>query len=276
MEQSTPNLLRHPKAYQQLFDHHDKLAIQQITRNKPRRNRRKIILPPQDDFILNDECKNNMLSLLNEINVNNYDCFYSPCKISGINTIYPIPQLLPIKKLVDYNSKIITNPKEFIDIMKFQICEEYLYNFYKTLTNPLLIAFEEYPKYFPNIKENLSSSGTINPFFYGLNSGVFIDKNDRFHWVFSIYNGTIFPIDYICKLYFCGNEIQTYQNRMGPEFWHYNSISKNIINEILDSDKCLDVYEKISYGDGNKEIFEYKINKKNLESISKAKVFYYY
>ena len=98
---------------------------------------------------------------------------------------------------------------------------------------------------------------------------VFILKKNEFPEILNY-------IDYICKLYFCGNEIQTYQNRMGPEFWHYNSISKNIINEILDSDKCLDVYEKISYGDGNKEIFEYKINKKNLESISKAKVFYYY
>lgn len=226
------------------------------------------------DFILQKKSKDFILSLLNEIKNNNYDCFYIPCKISGINTTYSIPQIFPIKKLLEYNSKIIQNPKDFIDVTKFQICEEWLYDFYKKLNNPLSISFDDYHSYFPDINDNLSSSGTDNPFFWRLNSGVFIDKNDKTNWIYSIFNGTIHTLKYTCKLYFNDSEIGSYVNNVYPENWFYNYIPKDITNEILSSDKFLDVYEEISYNDVT-EIFQYKINKENLESISKGKVFFH-
>jgi hypothetical protein len=226
------------------------------------------------DFILQEKSKEFLKSLLHDIETKNYDCFYIPCAISGIKTTYSIPQIFPIKKLVEYNSKLITNTKEFIEVTKFQICEEWLYNFYKTLSNPLSIPFDEYFLHFPDMVDNLSSSDSSNPLFNGLNSGIFIDKNDKTNWIFSVYNDTSFTIKYTCNLIFDGNEIQTYMNDVYPNSWYYNAIPKDIINEILNYDKFLEVYEIISYNDVT-EIFQYKINKDNLESISKAKVFFY-
>lgn len=226
------------------------------------------------DFVLRDKSRDTILSLLEKMNKNNHDCFYIPCKISGINASYPIPQILPIKKFVEYNSKIIVTPQDFINITKFQICEEWMYNFYKTLSNPLLISYDEYFSYFPDMLDNLSSSGLSNPLFNGLNSGVFIDKNDKKNWMFSIYNDTVFTVNYTCNLVFDGYEIQTYTNEVHPSCWSYNEIPKNISEEIINSDKFLSVYEKISYNNTDM-IYEYKINKENLESISKAKVFFY-
>lgn len=226
------------------------------------------------DFILNNDSTKTILSLLDKMVINSHDCFYIPCSISGINTTYSIPQIFPIKKLLEYNSKIITTPKEFIDVTKFQLCEEWLYNFYKTLSNPLSIPFDEYFVYFPDMVDNLSSSDSSNPLFNGLNSGIFIDKNDKTNWIFSVYNDTSFTIKYTCNLIFDGNEIQTYMNDVYPNSWYYNAIPKDIINKILNYDKFLEVYEVISYNDVT-EIFQYKINKDNLESISKAKVFFY-
>jgi len=225
------------------------------------------------DFILHDKSSDTILSLLEKMEKNNYDCFYIPCTISGINSTYSIPQILPIKKFVEYNSKIITTPKDFIDITKFQICEEWLFNFYKTLPKPLSISYDEYPTYFPDMVDNLSSSGLSNPLFNGINSGVFIDKNNRTNWIFSIYNDTVFTINYTCNLLFDGNEIQTFTNEIHPKSWYYNYLPKNISEEIINSDKFLSVYEKISYND-IEEIYEYKIHKDNLDSISKAKVFF--
>jgi hypothetical protein len=121
---------------------------------------------------------------------------------------------------------------------------------------------------------NISSSGASNPLFSGLNLGIFINKNDKTNWIFSVYNDTIFTIKYTCKLFFDGNEIQTYINDVHPNTWYYNTIPKNITDEIINSDKFLRVYEEISYNDIN-EIYEYKINKDNLNSISKTKVFFY-
>jgi hypothetical protein len=226
------------------------------------------------DFILQEKSKKFVKLLLNKVKTNNHDCFYIPCTISGINTTYSIPQIFPIKKLIEYNSKIITNPKDFIDVTKFQICEEWLFNFYKTLSNPLSISFDEYFLHFSDMKDNLSSSGSENPLFWGVNSGVFINKKDKSNWIYSIMNGSVFTLQYTCKVYFEDSEIGSYINNVYPGAWYYNQISKTIINEILNSDKCLDVYEEISYNDVT-EIFEYKINKENLESISKGKVFFY-
>jgi hypothetical protein len=226
------------------------------------------------DFVLQEKSKEFVKSLLNKIEINNHDCFFIPCTISGINTTYSIPQFFPIKKLIEYNSKIITTPKDFIEVTKFQICEEWLYNFYKTLSNPLSISFDEYFLHFSDMKDNLSSSGSDNPLFWGLNSGVFIDKNDKTNWICSMYNDTSFTIQYICKIHFEDNEIHSYVNNIFPNSWYYNFIPKNITNEILNSDKFLEVYEEISYNDVT-EIFQYKINKKNLDSISKGKVFFH-
>jgi hypothetical protein len=89
-----------------------------------------------------------------------------------------------------------------------------------------------------------------------------------------VYNDTIFTIKYTCNLSFGGNVIQTYVNDVYPNSWYYNAISKTITEEIISSDKFLEVYEEISYNDIS-EIYEYQINKENLESISKAKVFFY-
>lgn len=226
------------------------------------------------DFILREKSKEFLKSLLYEIENKNYDCFYIPCAISGIKTTYSIPQIFPIEKLIEYNSKLIKNTKDFIDVTKFQICEEWLYNFYKTLSNPLSIPYDEYFSYFPDMVDNLSSSDSSNPLFNGLNSGVFIDKNSRENWIFSVYNDTAFTLNYTCNLSFDGNKIQTYVNDVCPSSWYYNVIPKNITEEIISSDKFLSVYEKISY-DSIDEIYEYKISKENLESISKAKVFFY-
>ena len=211
------------------------------------------------DFILSSESTNVILNLLGTMDKNNHDCFYIPCAISGINTVYSIPHIFPIKKLLEYNSKIITNPKEFIDITKFQICEEWMYNFYKTLSNPLSIPYEDYFLHFPGTVDNLSSSEVSNPLFGGLNSGVFIDKNDKSNWVLSIYNDTVFIIKYTCNLFFDGNLIQTYVNDVYPNSWYYNAISRTISEEIINSEKFMEVYEEISYNDIS-EIYEYKIN----------------
>lgn len=225
------------------------------------------------DFILNEDSLSTILDLFDRIDKNNHDCFYVPCQISGIDTVYSIPQLFPIKKLFDYNSKIITNPKEFIEVTKFQICEEWFLNFYKTLSNPLCMSYDEYFEHFPDMQTNLSSSDLENPLFNGLNSGVFIDRNEVINWIFSVYNGTIFTIKHTYSLVFEGNKIQSQSKEIYPGHWYTNLIPKNISKEITNSNKFLEVNEEISYNNIT-ETFKYKINKKNLTSISKSKIFF--
>lgn len=226
------------------------------------------------DFILQEKSKNSIISILHKMEINNHDCFFIPCQISGINTTYSIPQVFPIKKMLDYNSKIILTAEDFINVTKFQICEEWLFNFYKTLTNPLSIPFEEYKIFFPDMKDNLSSSGLDNPLFWGVNSGVFIDKNDKTNWIYSMFNETSFTIKYSCKIFYDGNQVNVHESEIHPEAWFYDFISKDITNEIINSNKFLTVIEEISYDNINK-IYEYKVNKDNLDSISKGKVFFH-
>ena len=54
----------------------------------------------------------------------------------------------------------------------------------------------------------------------------------------------------------------------------YINIPNSISTEILNSDNELNVFEKVTI-DSSEEIYEYKINKNNIDSISKSKVFFY-
>ena len=224
------------------------------------------------DFILNEKSKNNLLLVMDDLQKDKYDCFFIFSKIYNKHSVYPVPQVFPIKKLLEYNAKIITTPKDYVEITKLDCCEEWLYKFYKKLNKPLIIDYNKYHSYFPDLAKNLSSAPTQNPCFSHLTSGVFIDRNDKTNWIYGICNASNFTFKYTCKIIFQNKEVYFYSKDIFPQDWFYNTISKSITNEILTTDNYLEVVEEITYKDTN-EIFQYKIDNDNFETISKVKSF---
>lgn len=226
------------------------------------------------DFILNEKSLKNILLLIDKVEIYNYDCVIIKCKIYNKLSVYSVPQIFPVKKLLDYNSKIITTPKEYIDATKFYFCEQWLYQFYDKLNKKFEIDYNNYNFYFPDIQRNLSSSNNANPCFSQLVTGVFIDENDKTNWIYGICNKSNFIINYTCKIIFENIEVYFYSQPMIPNSWFYNKISKTIINEIFKSSKFLLVLEEISYNN-NHETFEYKIDNYNFKTFSKINSFVY-
>ena len=226
------------------------------------------------DFELDDYASNGVKTILSDVIENSYDGFFIPCQIAGINSIHAVPAVFPIKDFYNYiPKKIIQNSKEYITNINMMLSEEWIYHFYTTLKNPKTYSFDEYTKLVNIELSNQVSSGVENPLFYGLNSGVFIDKHDKSNWVFSVYNSSSKEINYSYDLTYKGQKIDSYSEIVYPNSWTYNFISKDISNEILNSNEFLEVHEHIRYDNYN-EIYEYKIHKHNVDSISKGKVFF--
>jgi hypothetical protein len=226
------------------------------------------------DFGLDDKTSDVVKRILGEVIETPYDGFFVPCQISGINSIQAVPAIFPVKDFYDYiPKKVIQTPKEYMDSINMMLPEEWVYHFYKTLDNPKIYSFAEYYNLVNIELSNQVSSGVENPLFYGLNSGIFIDKNDKSNWICSVYNASPKMINYSYDLIFKGEKIDSYSETISPDFWRYNFIPKYISNEILNSDVFLEVHEHIRY-DNYDETYEYKINKNNVDSISKGKVFF--
>jgi hypothetical protein len=224
------------------------------------------------DFILNEKSKINLLNILNDLHQNNHDCFYLQSKIKNVYAVYSIPQVFPIKKLLDYNSKIIKNAKDYLDVTKLLCCEQWLYNFYKKLNNPLNIDYNKYKDYFPDLIGNLSDAPQQNPFFSELSSGIFINQNNRNHWIYGICNNTQVTLKYTCKIFFENKQIYFYHKEISSRNFFYNKISESVINEIFAHNKFIEIFEEISFQDIT-EIFKYKIDNNNFETIYKLKSF---
>jgi hypothetical protein len=226
------------------------------------------------DYKLNEITKEKISGFLDEVIQNDYDGFFIPCKIAGVPSITAIPSIFPVNKFIDYiNHNIVTTPKEYIDVTNFEICEEWIYSFVKTLENPLKISFDDYFTTFSDLECNLISSGGDNPHFGGLNSGVFIDKNNKNNWIYSIFNDSNNTVTIDTELTYKDTLIFKLHNTYIPKSWYYSRIPENISNEILSSENYLDVCEKVYFND-TEETYQYQININNIDTISKSKVFF--
>lgn len=227
------------------------------------------------DFELTTKTSDFIKQTFIDVNSQYHDGFFIPCQISGINSIHAVPSIIPVEKFNSFlPNKILSEPVDYVKEINLMICEEWMFHFFLTLKDTKTLSYDEYERLVDLSLSNQVSSKTTNPLFWGLNSGIFIDKNDKSKWIFSIYNASNKTIDYDIKLYFDDYEIFIYhEQNVCENFWSYNFIPDDIIKTILSSEKYLSVIETVKY-DSTIECFEYKIDKNNLSSVSKAKVFF--
>ena len=226
------------------------------------------------DFELTTKTSNFINDTFNEVKSKYSDGFFIPCHISGILSIHAVPSIIPINKFNSFlPSKVLSEPIDYVKEIKLMICEEWMFHFFLTLKNTKILSYDEYEKLVDLSLSNQVSSGLENPLFWGLNSGVFIDKNDKSNWICSIYNASPKFIEYSYEIHYKGTKIDSFSSSLSPNYWRYNFIPKHISEEILSSDEFLEVRENIKF-DNTDETYYYKINKNNVDSISKGKVFF--
>jgi hypothetical protein len=228
------------------------------------------------DYLLDKSTCDNLKKIISEISMNEMDGFFVPCKISGIDSITAVPAIFPIKKFIKFlPTKIIENAKEYIEASKMMICEEWINSFVGTLENPKLLGFENYYSLFTESNNNLVFSGTNNPSFSGLNSGLFMEKEDKKNWMLSVYNYSEMTVEVTIETFLDGNPYIKLENTFPPGGWSYTGIPREVSESVLENNSHFKVLETISAGDFT-ERYEYDVNFKNIDSISKGKIFFYY
>ena len=228
------------------------------------------------DYQLNEISMERLSDFLSQVNETYHDGFFVPCRIAGVLCVTAVPAIIPVNKFVEYiGHNIIKTTKDYIDVTNFQVCEEWIHTFFETLENPLTLRFEEYFTTFPDLGCNLVSSGAGDAGFGGLNSGVFIHRDDKRKWIYSLFNDSSAEIDIRVVLKYQDSSILSIEKTFAPRCWYYINISEEISNRVLDFGEDLEVFEEVQYKD-EKEVYEYKINRNNIDSVSKGKVFFYY
>jgi len=232
------------------------------------------VLITEYDYIYDDLEKNFLIETFKKVENEKLDGFYITCRISGIDSIFPVPSIIPVDRFINYcGSKIIEKPLDYIKITNFNICEEWVYNFYKYLERPYAIPLETFIDNFKNARNSSIEAQNFNPLFGKLNSGLYINKFNENDWIYSVYNGTnkIIKIDI---LLLCNNEIlYNHTNNYDLNFWYFENLSQNIIDKVMNKNEEIYVKEILKFDD-KEEVIEYTINKKNIETLRKLKWFY--
>jgi len=227
------------------------------------------------DFILGEDY-NKIENLISRVEKNNHDGFFITCKISGIDSIYGVPQIFNVKSFSKYcGNKTIKNAKDFVEYSKMKICEEWVYEYVKTLDNPLKISYDDYIKNFNNIDKNLVKSENDNPSYTEINSGIYLDKNDENNIIYSIYSNYDGKVEIEFQLYENNVLITKDKLEFFKQKWYYLPLDNKLLYRIKNNDSEIKVVEKFYFNNTYKEYITY-LNNNNLESFKKGKIFYYH
>ena len=224
------------------------------------------------DHLMDDESKKLLLSYFEEVTTNDLDGFFVTCKISGINSIYAVPAIIKIDKFTKYcGNKLIKTAKDYVEISKMMICEEWVYEFYKKLDKKISLDYDTFNIKFKGIKQNLISSEGDTPNYDYINSGIFINEDNEV--LVSVYNGSKKSVKYKINIY--NNDFLLYKKNdiFCTGCWFYEKIDEKLVNDVLNGKIELIVKENFQYDD-KEEVYNTILSKSNFDSFKKGKVFY--
>jgi hypothetical protein len=228
------------------------------------------------DYVYSDENIKDLKKIIGEIEKNEYEGFFIPCQMAGINTIFPIPMVVPIKKFKNYcGTKVIKKSSDYVDMIKFKLCEQWARTFFDSLENAHRMNYDFYMENFKDSHKNLIEAGDFNPTYSNINSGIFINRDDEYSWVISIFNGTTKNLNFSTKVYYLDDLIFSQEQEYVPQSWFFSRIPREKVENVINGEGTIKIEEVITFGDVSKK-FEHKINKKNYNTLKKCKWCFFY
>jgi len=189
-----------------------------------------------------------------------------------IDCCYAVPFILNIdKSLLVFPNKFIENGKEYTEISKLMIMEQWVKSNIINNCNPRIeYDYSDYRNHLPDTKIGQVGSQGSNYLFLGLRSGVYFN-NDR--CIVAQNNTSSNHLTSDLTIYDLQNENILFKNKFNlpPNCWSYNNLDNNIFH-LFHSElgcKVVEVVEEIN--SGKVDTFEYVINKNNIDFVSKLK-----
>lgn len=184
---------------------------------------------------------------------------------------YAIPVFFNIDRFLSIMpSKSIENTKEYLEISKLMIMEQWIkINIINNCNPRLEYAHDDYSRYLPDTEVGKVDSQSANYLFLGLRSGIYFNEYSA---CFSLNNVSINTLKCIFTIYDSLN-IPIYHRdyTLGYMCWFYDILNEDI-SDIMRTDTGCKVIEIIEDIDSGKiDTFEYIINKDNIDFISKLK-----
>jgi hypothetical protein len=189
-----------------------------------------------------------------------------------IDCCYAVPFIININKsLLMFPNKFIENGKEYNEISKLMIMEQWVKSNIINNCNPKIeYDYSDYKSHLPDTKVGQVGSQGSNYLFLGLRSGVYFNNN-----------GCIVAHNNISDNYLTSditihdlqNESILFKNKfdLPPNIWRYNNLDESIFNTFKSELGCKVVEIVEDVNSGKVDTFEYIINKDNIDFVSKLK-----
>jgi hypothetical protein len=190
---------------------------------------------------------------------------------SQIDCCYSIPVIFNLDEFLSkVPNKFIENVKEYNEISKLMIIEQWIKSNIINNCNSLEYGYGDYKSYLPDTKIGQVGSQVSNYLFLGLRSGVyFSDKS-----CITAYNNTSRnKLKINLSIFDNSNNGVLFQENINlfQGSWRYNHLNNNIFNMFSTESGCR-IVEVVEDIDINKiDTFEYVINKNNIDFVSKLK-----
>jgi hypothetical protein len=199
--------------------------------------------------------------------------FNSDIVQSQIECCYAVPFIINIDKSLSYfPNKFIETGKEYNEISKLMIMEQWVKNNIINNCNSLEYSYDDYKKYLPDTIVGQVGSQGNNYLFLGLRSGIYFGEN---RCISSYNNASNNSLRISLNIFDNSNSSILLEENidLSPWQWRYNYLTEDIFN-MFNSDSGCRVREIVIDISSNKsDTFDYIINKNNIDFVSKLKKF---
>jgi hypothetical protein len=181
--------------------------------------------------------------------------------------------MLNVDKFISLTpNKFIETTKEYTNISKFMIMEQWIKeNIIKNCNPKIEYLYGDYSNFLSDTIVGQVHSQGSNYLFLGLRSGIYFSENGCMACYNNISNNNL-----NISLTVINNDNNIlFQDNIDilPGFWRYNYLTEFTFNMFNTNSGCR-VIEKVTDKNSNKtDTFDYIINNKNIEFVSKLKKF---
>jgi hypothetical protein len=231
------------------------------------------VLSLEYDWSFDEKELEQLKEIINKIQKEDYDGFFIPCTMNGLESMGAVPCIFPIRKKISYYpKKIIENPEEFLISQNLNILEIEDRKFFETLDKTIKMTWDDFIVNFENSSNSTEFSGNTSFTFTWSSSGIYINDLDTYHWMIIFENTTQNNIFYCVDITHKDILISSHRQTHGPNSWFYVSLDRELIESIITSGDKIEVIEILSDDNISKE-FTFYIDKNNIQNIKKLKSF---
>ena len=189
---------------------------------------------------------------------------------SQIECCYAVPFILNLNNsLLFFPNKFIETPKEYTEISKLMIMEQWVKKNIINNCNPRLeYGLDDYKSYLPDTNVGQVHSQSNSYLLVGLRSGIYF-SNDSACVAFNNSSNNLLK----SNITIYDNNNILYQNSINLNcgVWFYDFLDSSIL-ELMKTDSGCKVIETVEdVNSGKVDTFEYVINKDNIDFVSKLK-----